>query len=150
MSSEYMQWMRVVKKDSTFPEVVETQKDLKDVEGFDWLVLHSPYLCRYAKALAIPPEMRSVTIQALVLYSWCIVWSTSIHFVLFCFSFWHSVKSPRDWGLAICSGDLYPVSQRIGGKAAVALVISDARNTRKEHDRLPQTSWLRLPVTSFS
>ena len=66
-------------------------------------------------------------------------------FVLFCFSFWHSVKSPRDWGLAICSGDLYPVSQRIGGKAAVALVIGDdARNTRKEHDRLPQSKLVAI------
>lgn len=35
MSSEYMQWMRVVKKDSTFRKVMETQKDLKDTEGFD-------------------------------------------------------------------------------------------------------------------
>ena len=64
-----MPWMRVVKKDSTFRKVMETQKDLKDTEGFDWLVLHSPYLYRNAKALAIPPEMRSVTIQAWVLYS---------------------------------------------------------------------------------
>ena len=64
-----MQWMRVVKKDSTFREVMETQKDLNDTEGFDWLVLHSPYLCRHAKAFAIPPEMRNVTIQARVLYS---------------------------------------------------------------------------------
>lgn len=30
-----MQWMRVVKKDSTFRKVMETQKDLKDTEGFD-------------------------------------------------------------------------------------------------------------------
>lgn len=30
-----MQWMRVVKKDSTFCKVMETQKDLKDTEGFD-------------------------------------------------------------------------------------------------------------------
>lgn len=35
MSSEYMQWMRVVKRDSTFREEMETQKDLKDIEGFD-------------------------------------------------------------------------------------------------------------------
>ena len=30
-----MPWMRVVKKDSTFRKVMETQKDLKDTEGFD-------------------------------------------------------------------------------------------------------------------
>lgn len=30
-----MQWMLVVKKDSTFRKVMETQKDLKDTEGFD-------------------------------------------------------------------------------------------------------------------
>ena len=30
-----MQWMRVVKRDSTFLEEMETQKDLKDIEGFD-------------------------------------------------------------------------------------------------------------------
>lgn len=30
-----MQWMRVVKRDSTFREEMETQKDLKDIEGFD-------------------------------------------------------------------------------------------------------------------
>ena len=35
MSSEYMQWMLVVKKDSTFGKVMETRKDLKDTEGFD-------------------------------------------------------------------------------------------------------------------
>ena len=29
-----MQWMLVVKKDSTFRKVMETQKDLKDTEGF--------------------------------------------------------------------------------------------------------------------
>ena len=32
-----MQWMRVVKKDSTFRKVIETQKDLKDTEDLiDW------------------------------------------------------------------------------------------------------------------
>ena len=47
--------------------------------------------------------------------------------------------------MAICSGDLYPVSQRIGGKAAVALVIGDnARNTRKEHDQLPQSKLVAI------
>ena len=30
-----MQWMRVVKRDSTCREEMETQKDLKDIEGFD-------------------------------------------------------------------------------------------------------------------
>ena len=35
--SEYLQWMRAMKKDSTFLKVMETQKDLKDTEGFDWL-----------------------------------------------------------------------------------------------------------------
>ena len=30
-----MQWMLVVKKDSTFRKVMETQKDLKDTEGVD-------------------------------------------------------------------------------------------------------------------
>lgn len=30
-----MQWMRVVKRDSTFREEMETQKDLKGIEGFD-------------------------------------------------------------------------------------------------------------------
>ena len=30
-----MQWMLVAKKDSTFRKVMETQKDLKDTEGFD-------------------------------------------------------------------------------------------------------------------
>ena len=30
-----MQWMLVVKKDSTFRKVMETQKDLKDIEGFE-------------------------------------------------------------------------------------------------------------------
>ena len=34
---EYLQWMRAMKKDSTFRKVMETQKDLKDTEGFDWL-----------------------------------------------------------------------------------------------------------------
>ena len=29
--------MRAMKKDSTFLKVIETQKDLKDTEGFDWL-----------------------------------------------------------------------------------------------------------------
>ena len=32
---EYLQWMRAMKKD--FHKVMETQKDLKDTEGFDWL-----------------------------------------------------------------------------------------------------------------
>ena len=35
---EYLQWMRAMKKDYTFQKVMETQKDLKDTDGFDWLV----------------------------------------------------------------------------------------------------------------
>ena len=34
---EHLQWMRAMKKDYTFQKVMETQKDLKDTEGFDWL-----------------------------------------------------------------------------------------------------------------
>ena len=34
---EYLQGMRAMKKDYTFQKVMETQKDLKDTEGFDWL-----------------------------------------------------------------------------------------------------------------
>ena len=29
--------MRAMKKDPTFKKVIETQKELKDTEGFDWL-----------------------------------------------------------------------------------------------------------------
>ena len=36
---EYLQWMRAMKKDYTFQKVMETQKDLKDAHGFDWLEL---------------------------------------------------------------------------------------------------------------
>ena len=32
-----LQWKRAMKKDPTFKKVVETQKELKDSEGFDWL-----------------------------------------------------------------------------------------------------------------
>ena len=31
--------MRAMKKDYTFQKVMETQKDLKDMDGFDWLEL---------------------------------------------------------------------------------------------------------------
>ena len=34
---EYLQWMRAMKKDYTFRKVMETQKYLKDTDGFDWL-----------------------------------------------------------------------------------------------------------------
>ena len=34
---ESLQWMHAMKKDSTFRKVMETQKELKDTEGFDWL-----------------------------------------------------------------------------------------------------------------
>ena len=34
---EYLQWMRAMKKDYTFQKVMETQKDFKDTDGFDWL-----------------------------------------------------------------------------------------------------------------
>ena len=34
---EYLQWIRATKKDYTFQKVMETQKDLKDTDGFDWL-----------------------------------------------------------------------------------------------------------------
>ena len=34
---EYLQWMRAMKKDYTCQKVMETQKDLKDTHGFDWL-----------------------------------------------------------------------------------------------------------------
>ncbi|CAH3178530.1 unnamed protein product [Porites lobata] len=34
---ENLQWMRAMKKDITFKKVIETQKELKDTEGFDWL-----------------------------------------------------------------------------------------------------------------
>ena len=32
---QYLQWMRVMKKDSTFREVMETQNYLQDTEGFE-------------------------------------------------------------------------------------------------------------------
>ena len=31
---EYLQWLRAMKKDYTFQKVMETQKDLKDTDGF--------------------------------------------------------------------------------------------------------------------
>ena len=34
---ENLQWMHAMKKDPTFQKVMETQKELKDTEGFDWL-----------------------------------------------------------------------------------------------------------------
>ena len=34
---ENLQWMRAMLKDPTFKKVMETQKELKDSEGFDWL-----------------------------------------------------------------------------------------------------------------
>ena len=34
---EYLQWMRAVKKDSTFCKVIQTQEEVKDAERFDWL-----------------------------------------------------------------------------------------------------------------
>ena len=38
MTSSYRQkWMRAMEKDYTFQKVMETQKDLKDTDGFDWL-----------------------------------------------------------------------------------------------------------------
>ena len=32
-----LQWMRAMKKDPTFKKVRETQKEVKDTIGFDWL-----------------------------------------------------------------------------------------------------------------
>ena len=34
---ENLQWMRAMKKDPTFKKAMETQKEHKDTEGFDWL-----------------------------------------------------------------------------------------------------------------
>ena len=34
---EYLQSMRAVKKDPTIQRVIETQREFKDTEGFDWL-----------------------------------------------------------------------------------------------------------------
>ena len=34
---ENLQWMCAMKKDPTLKKVMETQKELKDTEGFDWL-----------------------------------------------------------------------------------------------------------------
>ena len=34
---EYLQWMRAIKKDSTFRKVIETQREIRDTGGFDWL-----------------------------------------------------------------------------------------------------------------
>ena len=34
---ENVQWMRAMKKDPTFKIVVETPKEIKETEGFDWL-----------------------------------------------------------------------------------------------------------------
>lgn len=34
---EYLQWMRAIKEDSTFRKVIETKRELKNTEGFDWL-----------------------------------------------------------------------------------------------------------------
>lgn len=33
---EYLKWMHAMKKDLTFCKVMETRKDLKDTEGYDW------------------------------------------------------------------------------------------------------------------
>lgn len=99
-----MQWMRVVKKDSTFREEMETQKDLKDIEGFDWLVLHSPYLCRHAKTPAIPPEMRSVTIQAWVYYTVSVLSDlllSILYFFVSVFDILLKVHETEDWPFAL-------------------------------------------------
>lgn len=98
-----MPWMRVVKKDSTFRKVMETQKDLKDTEGFDWLVLHSPYLYRNAKALAIPPEMRSVTIQA-VYYTVSVLSDlllSILYFFVSVFDILLKIHETEDWPFAL-------------------------------------------------
>ena len=34
---ENLQWMRAMKKGPTFKKVIETPKELKDTDGFDWL-----------------------------------------------------------------------------------------------------------------
>ena len=34
---ENLQWMRAMEKDPTFKKVMETQKERKDSEGYDWL-----------------------------------------------------------------------------------------------------------------
>ena len=34
---ENLQWMHAMKKDSTYRKVMQTQQDLKDSEGYDWL-----------------------------------------------------------------------------------------------------------------
>ena len=34
---ENLQWMRAIEKDPTFKKVMETQKERKDSEGYDWL-----------------------------------------------------------------------------------------------------------------
>ena len=34
---QYLHWMRAMKKDPTFRKVMETQKELKDTEGFGQL-----------------------------------------------------------------------------------------------------------------
>ena len=34
---ENVQWMRAMKEDPTFKIVVETPKEIKETEGFDWL-----------------------------------------------------------------------------------------------------------------
>ena len=34
---EYLQWMRAIKEDSTFRKVIETKREFKNTEGFDWL-----------------------------------------------------------------------------------------------------------------
>ena len=34
---EYLKWLRAMKKDYTFQKVMKTQKDLKDMDGFNWL-----------------------------------------------------------------------------------------------------------------
>ena len=60
---------------------------------------------------------------------------------LICFSFWHSVEISWDWGVAICTGDLYPASQRISCKAAVALV----NWTRNARTFVPQRVRLSQP-----
>ena len=33
----YLLWMRAIKKDPTFRKVIETKREFKDTEGFDWL-----------------------------------------------------------------------------------------------------------------
>ena len=93
---EYVQWMRAMKKDYSFPKVMESQKDLKDTDGFNWL--ESTELATNKRKFLLDRLFVKQPIPQNEDYTYCLFFSIQMYF--------NSISSELlNWSLFLSQGD---------------------------------------------